>query len=213
MRGTAPHGRGLRLEIRFIPAHAGNSVSAWDRRRIPAVHPRACGEQARRTARWGRDPGSSPRMRGTGPAGLVDHRRRRFIPAHAGNRIASSTGVHGRAVHPRACGEQQKGMTIEDAADGSSPRMRGTGPERCRGRARLRFIPAHAGNSSPRQRWLKPLAVHPRACGEQRPFVGWVGGAAGSSPRMRGTVLDDGHPDPDQRFIPAHAGNRRGLVR
>ena len=71
-----------------------------------------------------------------------------------------------------------------------------------------RFIPAHAGNSGSAPNSRVPVTVHPRACGEQRREALVNPRAVGSSPRMRGTVLQgfvDLHFD---RFIPAHAGNR-----
>ena len=89
--------------LRFIPAHAGNTMAPcrWPacRRFIPAhagntcagvehavtVHPRACGEHA---------------------APIDASARVRFIPAHAGNTEApSSSCLAAPTVHPRACGE------------------------------------------------------------------------------------------------------------
>ncbi len=66
MRGTDRHVPARRCVVRFIPAHAGNRERASVRHTMHAVHPRACGEQARRKSLILSPHGSSPRMRGTG---------------------------------------------------------------------------------------------------------------------------------------------------
>ena len=90
---------------------------------------------------------------------------------------------------------------------GSSPRMRGTRPDRKDPGHRERFIPAHAGNTgrSPGRRPGHP--VHPRACGEHARDVDGFQPWSGSSPRMRGTPGPRRSSSPLGRFIPAHAGN------
>ena len=86
MRGTARDAIRSRSGFRFIPAHAGNRRDPPCRSFPRPVHPRACGEQAS-PGRSCRGPiGSSPRMRGTGAAGIAGIDQMRFIPAHAGNR-------------------------------------------------------------------------------------------------------------------------------
>jgi hypothetical protein len=88
-----------------------------------------------------------------------------------------------------------------------TPRMRGTpGPIKFEAQI-IRFIPAHAGNTSERQRTPRAPPVHPRACGEHSLPPGDSAVEAGSSPRMRGTRAQAGAPDVRRRFIPAHAGN------
>ena len=70
--GSSPRVRGtvyLRgadcLVDRFIPACAGNSARITHSARVPAVHPRVCGEQIQRIADQPLYCGSSPRVRGT----------------------------------------------------------------------------------------------------------------------------------------------------
>ena len=70
---------------------------------------------------------------------------------------------------------------------GSSPRVRGTPATAWTPRARPRFIPACAGNTSFARRRLPPAPVHPRVCGEHSFCSGMASCAAGSSPRVRGT--------------------------
>ena len=111
--GSSPRVRGtvisvgfMIVELRFIPACAGNRSYILSARPNTAVHPRVCGEQARRAFSGGRSNGSSPRVRGTAePAGGV-HLHLRFIPACAGNSRSGQDGPACPAVHPRVCGEQ-----------------------------------------------------------------------------------------------------------
>ncbi len=51
--------------------------------------------------------------------------------------------------------------------------------------------------------------VHPRARGEQQGRKSAADYINGSSPRTRGTVIELAHQRLAERFIPAHAGNRR----
>ena len=149
MRGTDVARPGHPWISRFIPAYAGNSGEHPGTSSAIAVHPRVCGEQVVLRQYGGQLVGSSPRMRGTDEGRSLQTCQRRFIPAYAGNRKAS---------------------TMEAQPwSGSSPRMRGTEPTRPRSHRQMRFIPAYAGNSSTYLSlpFLKP--VHPRVCGEQGP--------------------------------------------
>ena len=92
---------------------------------------------------------------------------------------------------------------------GSSPRGRGTRrtlsyPVDC-----ARFIPARAGNTTPKGRRRSFTPVHPRAGGEHEDGASKRISQCGSSPRGRGTPdlsLSGIFPF---RFIPARAGNTR----
>ena len=187
MRGTHPTTGDVAQVTRFIPAHAGNTTTDTGVTPAAAVHPRACGEHYDGIHADIRSTGSSPRMRGTLFMAGPDLVGQRFVPAHAGNTEGYSRTKRPESVHPRACGEHPVRASSSWVWSGSSPRMRGTRqrPEQLLGRDR--FIPAHAGNTSP------------RTTGSTR--------TSGSSPRMRGTR---GSPEPaglPPRFIPAHAGN------
>ena len=78
-----------------------------------------------------------------------------------------------------------------------------------RGPDRAAKVPAHAGNRLTPSSLLLTRPVHPRACGEQSGAHSAYIAAAGSSPRMRGTVAPRAGDGCGSRFIPAHAGNRR----
>ncbi len=167
MRGTGRKPVACRRTGRFIPAHAGNRLFVHRPARVGPVHPRACGEQGGRVVSGEVAGGSSPRMRGTVPGKDFALARRRFIPAHAGNRQTTSSRSCASSVHPRACGEQSACRTIGGMIIGSSPRMRGTAVIAGGDDGIGRFIPAHAGNSPTGSCAMTGSAVHPRACGEQ----------------------------------------------
>ena len=93
------------------------------------------------------------------------------------------------------------------AAAGSSPRVRGTQDGRRVAGAVDRFIPAGAGNTA---RWApgrRRGSVHPRGCGEHALSFSGDTTAHGSSPRVRGTLVEVAGFGGGGRFIPAGAGN------
>ena len=71
----------------------------------------------------------------------------------------------------------------------------------------FRFIPACAGNRTNKTPVLYVITVHPRVCGEQRRNARRTLTLVGSSPRVRGTVINDDQDGGIGRFIPACAGN------
>ncbi len=111
---------------RFIPARAGNRENAKMSGLNEPVHPRACGEQTPKVICAMIGSGSSPRVRGTGPAVSTRRCPVRFIPARAGNRRCAESGIRPEPVHPRACGEQFRALIADGVSPGSSPRVRGT---------------------------------------------------------------------------------------
>ncbi len=146
-------------------------------------------------------------MRGTPGAGRCNWPRRRFIPAHAGNTCPGARRSGCRPVHPRACGEHAAMAMMMTISIGSSPRMRGTRTSRVSSACTIRFIPAHAGNTSTRPMLPNWYSVHPRACGEHDYNFPADQKPVGSSPRMRGTPGQTHQANGQRRFIPAHAGN------
>ena len=133
--------------------------------------------------------------------------QRRFIPAPAGNGAAWDAAAPDPAVHPRACGEREGGISGDIDVAGSSPRLRGTVLLRREDFDELRFIPAPAGNGVDTHWWLERHQVHPRACGERGSPPSWISRSTGSSPRLRGTVVRGSETSGCSRFIPAPAGN------
>ena len=189
------------------PRMRGTRQSALRQGIESAVHPRACGELQNGISSSSMIFGSSPRMRGTPSSATIRTNLGRFIPAHAGNSLITLCAQYKPTVHPRACGELQYEGEAKKSLNGSSPRMRGT-PHRQAGQpTSIRFIPAHAGNSSTHFANRSNLTVHPRACGELCRCKASHRNRHGSSPRMRGTRLIQSVQGFHARFIPAHAGN------
>ena len=71
----------------------------------------------------------------------------------------------------------------------------------------MRFIPARAGNGQRHASAEAADPVHPRACGERLDWPLSSLTYTGSSPHVRGTVLDRHAEQQTVRFIPARAGN------
>ncbi len=105
------------------------------------------------------------------------------------------------------CGEHPIRLTRHRRPGGSSPRVRGTQQPAIDLVAVLRFIPACAGNTTPRTSRTIPKAVHPRVCGEHKEGRVVRQKYDGSSPRVRGTPDPLGRSALRVRFIPACAGN------
>ena len=206
-RGTSAGGRGLRDCRRFIPAHAGNIKRRASRTPPWPVHPRARGEHSVVETAFVHFDGSSPRTRGTWRDGRPGGAGGRFIPAHAGNILDISSRYPWMTVHPRARGEHVADGVGVDALGGSSPRTRGTSRRCSLCRADIRFIPAHAGNIHEQRDRRRGSPVHPRARGEHLNQTADYRTNFGSSPRTRGTWINDARTNQAFRFIPAHAGN------
>ncbi len=206
-RGTPPQPRSETVRHRFIPAPAGNTQPRGRGCPVAPVHPRARGEHTSTRALRTKLAGSSPRPRGTRNDHPSPPRDRRFIPAPAGNTAGFRRSIERYGVHPRARGEHPPATSAGSLSAGSSPRPRGT-QRILEYRAGLgRFIPAPAGNTSPRRQGQRTGPVHPRARGEHDETFVTARGECGSSPRPRGTQVARARvPDPD-RFIPAPAGN------
>ena len=226
---TGDQGRD-RSKTRFIPACAGNAGHAsasW--LRLASVHPRVRGERTIRACRQRSSPrargtlryspasaGSSPRARGTRvdrrmltgfdrfiPAcagnavasSLVDCTYSRFIPACAGNATSSSTRLSVDAgSSPRARGTLASVERVRRRmSTGSSPRARGTPSAQCQQPQRDRFIPACAGNACRDHRHVdaEPRPVHPRVRGERVPTATLMLIAHTVHPRVRGERTAD----------------------
>ena len=212
--GSSPHVRGTRARqrrglatFRFIPACAGNATTWPTGRGGSPVHPRMCGERSSQRSIASLNVGSSPHVRGTPACRARPARRRRFIPACAGNASRSPTPRSPSAVHPRMCGERNPGATMPGLSSGSSPHVRGTlgiGQRHCHP---PRFIPACAGNAAMTSSCNRSKSVHPRMCGERRLGLLATLRQHGSSPHVRGTHPVDVGGLEHERFIPACAGN------
>ena len=212
MRGTPPREDRLGEHRGIIPACAGNTTPRCRGSSPAGDHPRVCGEHPRRRASWHFSAGSSPRVRGTLPAGPARERLPGIIPACAGNTTIDNDGILRCGDHPRVCGEHSPRLKVGTEYEGSSPRVRGT-------RATLNYlvtgigiIPACAGNTIWLTRAPNTARDHPRVCGEHR-MVG-RGGVSywGSSPRVRGTLAERHGVAAGLGIIPACAGNTSSIT-
>jgi len=207
VRGTVSPWREFTNHCRFIPACAGNGTTPPSTSATRSVHPRVCGERCHAQFGTPASAGSSPRVRGTVRQLTDDEQERRFIPACAGNGASPASPSPQGPVHPRVCGERDPNVGYGSLEDGSSPRVRGTGPCPASPSQSRRFIPACAGNGSSRRSRCRQSPVHPRVCGERCSRAEVFGGTIGSSPRVRGTGTPTSSGCATGRFIPACAGN------
>ena len=113
---------------------------------------------------------------------------------------------HGRD-HPRVCGEHGAWYSGHASLMGSSPRVRGTLQTSRRSGARPGIIPACAGNTDTSRPFSATRRDHPRVCGEHFRALHLPGTLRGSSPRVRGTQIDELLAVLDVGIIPACAGN------
>ena len=166
MRGTHRHGRKDCLDMRIIPADAGNTRRFISSRENSRDHPRGCGEHSSAPCVGFGPLGSSPRMRGTLSYWLIIHLFRGIIPADAGNTLRIVRNPFGDWDHPRGCGEHIVFVVFRHGPSGSSPRMRGTQVANVELLDNARIIPADAGNTLEQTRTLPRIQDHPRGCGE-----------------------------------------------
>ena len=149
-------------------------------------------------------------MRGKQRITRPHHRHHRIIPAHAGQTEVLPVGHQTPPDHPRTCGANARVGDDEQVRDGSSPHMRGKLVVFDGDVARVRIIPAHAGQTpGPHTRAILGTD-HPRTCGAN-PFPTSVSPTPpGSSPHMRGKPPAIGLLLWTLRIIPAHAGQTDG---
>ena len=187
MRGT--HGQHFNQfhVLGIIPAYAGNTRSALAWHTSMRDHPRVCGEHLFEDRKRILERGSSPRMRGTLKRVHACGGLRGIIPAYAGNTVLTTRNTRSRRDHPRVCGEHSTDEIEKAASMGSSPRMRGTLPQRHLPHGGIGIIPAYAGNTNVLWHFCFIPKDHPRVCGEHIFQFTRVHFHAGSSPRMRGT--------------------------
>ena len=193
VQGSSPHVRGALLHLRvdardrgIIPACAGSTHHESDGADDERDHPRMCGEHFQTKRARIRLSGSSPHVRGARSGGSSVSLLMGIIPACAGS-TKGAFGIQGRHWdHPRMCGEHALNEMKIPREVGSSPHVRGARgscvvPERVGG-----IIPACAGSTKGSMTVKSTLRDHPRMCGEHKKIKGITGGAAGSSPHVRG---------------------------
>ena len=192
--GSSPLARGTHRVVllryfctRLIPARAGNTWLRFSFQHTPAAHPRSRGEHFMTLPTLLTDPGSSPLARGTHRVVLLRYFCTRLIPARAGNTCQFSGILRREAAHPRSRGEHTPLPCTVGFLPGSSPLARGTRNIEAEAVARVRLIPARAGNTSISLPSHFLRAAHPRSRGEHSSPHSEATRAVGSSPLARGT--------------------------
>ena len=77
-------------------------------------------------------------------------------------------GADGARITPAYAGKSARRVVVENAAEGSPPRMRGKVMLRKADGAAVRITPAYAGKSSREEFLAIPSEDHPRVCGEKQ---------------------------------------------
>ena len=131
--GLSPLARGTRrpeffkaLQLRFIPAGAGNTTGRAIWRSRIKVYPRWRGEHSAYFRRKPYEYGLSPLARGTLQRSFLEFTARRFIPAGAGNTPQSVALLISLRVYPRWRGEHGESACSTKERRGLSPLARGT---------------------------------------------------------------------------------------
>ena len=206
VRGKVSWAKRLRFRLRIIPAGAGKrrrfsplTSRGWD-------HPRGCGEKESHLTKTFSKAGSSPRVRGKAGAVASTFLGVGIIPAGAGKRVGPWAVSRARGDHPRGCGEKDRRAKQKQAAEGSSPRVRGKARP-CRALGLVgRIIPAGAGKREAAKAYIPDPADHPRGCGEKHGSSPFGPLRPGSSPRVRGKGGPPSVSHWGAGIIPAGAG-------
>ena len=112
-----------------------------------------------------RSDGLSPRLRGNPDATWRIRKPLRSIPAPAGEPPSSRLAPERTWVYPRACGGTSCPSAPPPCCPGLSPRLRGNRKHGPTSTARLRSIPAPAGEPLEGGDCEAVIRVYPRACG------------------------------------------------
>ena len=170
------------------------------------VYPRVCGGTAGGPGVGRHGQGLSPRVRGNRGAGLWQLRRRRSIPACAGEPGTAGRAPPSPAVYPRVCGGTAGCKCSPGPAMGLSPRVRGNPRPMQADWVRDRSIPACAGEPGRSREWATRARVYPRVCGgtDSGPNPALL--SAGLSPRVRGNRMQLRRNRSVGGSIPACAG-------
>ena len=211
--GSSPRVRGKLVGVQnsvdgdgLIPARAGKTANFRGTMAEGMAHPRACGENPVTATLALPPPGSSPRVRGKLRMWASIDGNPGLIPARAGKTPRPTCRSPRRWAHPRACGENDRGIPACTRPYGSSPRVRGK-RDLVRDLAGWsRLIPARAGKTHSVTKGPRWPAAHPRACGENRPASASALNRAGSSPRVRGKHAAPRVDHEVAGLIPARAG-------
>ena len=155
--------------------------------------------------------GSSPPVRGALQRCTKHTSQFGLIPARAGSTHNDKESNPADRAHPRPCGEHFLTHIVSNAAEGSSPPVRGAHSGFTSSSAAGGLIPARAGSTPQACRPSVGARAHPRPCGEHTPSAHCVEGVLGSSPPVRGAREVDRFRVHPNGLIPARAGSTGGV--
>ena len=188
------------------PRVRGRLMLAPPSRRAGRAHPRGCGADTVMRSRSSGSGGSSPRVRGRLQQTIQAGGGLGLIPAGAGQTPCPGPRRPIPRAHPRGCGADPCGSFLFGGFIGSSPRVRGRRVPRPSSKPRTRLIPAGAGQTRPRNRAGREHTAHPRGCGADIEAIITAQASNGSSPRVRGRLLEGAGLRLPRGLIPAGAG-------
>ena len=192
-RGLSPRVRGnLVTDIiahashRSIPACAGEPRLSSGQRQTRRVYPRVCGGTVGSAVDVLTKGGLSPRVRGNRRVVSAHTTYTRSIPACAGEPSSLALYATIPTVYPRVCGGTYQAMRLVRSTIGLSPRVRGNHAACLLVHAKLRSIPACAGEPWQGRYFRRVRWVYPRVCGGTLPAAPCPPPWTGLSPRVRG---------------------------
>ena len=191
---------------RSIPAGAGEPSHDALYSFLHRVYPRGCGGTSVRSGPIDRTDGLFPRVRGDPSTHPRLSRRRRSIPAGAGEPFVTTFASSGEPVYPRGCGGTSVPLATKRTKCGLSPRVWGNLFASTQKMGRVGSIPAGAGEPRGKLPHLRERQVYPRGCGGTRHRSDVAVYHPGLSPRVRGNQLQPHGTRIRRRSIPAGAG-------
>ena len=213
VEGLSPRVRGNRSRPtpavssrRAIPASAGEPAGDPAPPHAAAGYPRECGGTPANRTDLRQLRGLSPRVRGnpiyTAAAALQDG----AIPASAGEPSGDSERRGTPRGYPRECGGTTGQFQLHYRGEGLSPRVRGNPSDRRLPRVLERAIPASAGEPPGDPGRARGPGGYPRECGGTAIRPSKDRSVTGLSPRVRGNPRQQPRGVPQERAIPASAG-------
>ena len=213
VRGNPDHADSRRERTGSIPACAGEPCGTIPTCRRGSVYPRVCGGTRIQRLRERAPYGLSPRVRGNQQSAPQGAAEPGSIPACAGEPASGPSPPAPAWVYPRVCGGTSSSWNHHALAAGLSPRVRGNPVDAGRLDARLRSIPACAGEPTRSRRSWRFDRVYPRVCGGTTTSRPAGGSSWGLSPRVRGNLWAAKAAWVGVGSIPACAGepSKRGI--
>mgnify|MGYP006890180212 FL=1 len=169
-----------------------------------------CGEHLDAGSEQKPCPGSSPHVRGALLRLLIAATIGGIIPACAGSTRRACRRCWPNRDHPRMCGEHDGADGVSSPPWGSSPHVRGAPLALNCVAFSGGIIPACAGSTSSSRGPGWRRRDHPRMCGEHLVIAGLRPSRSGSSPHVRGALLNAEKYGLARGIIPACAGSTHG---